>query len=78
MIRLYSLKTESIICTAQGQKVSGFDVIVSSDLENWSDPKVCFCSSDYGLNDSVNRAPEVHKYRGIYGSCRKQIPFAVE
>ncbi len=58
---MYGTRAESF-----GRNVGGFDVYVSTDLENWSDPKECFCSSDYGLNDSVNWAPEVHKYRGRY------------
>lgn len=49
-----------------GTKVGGFDVYVSTDLENWSDPIECFNSSDFGLNRGVNWAPEVHKYNGSY------------
>ncbi len=58
---MYGTRAESF-----GRNVGGFDVYVSTDLENWSGPKECFCSSGYGLNDSVNWAPEVHKYRGRY------------
>ncbi|MBQ7596791.1 MAG: family 43 glycosylhydrolase [Clostridia bacterium] len=58
---MYGTRAESF-----GQKVGGFDVYISDDLENWSKPKECFRSSDYGLNDNVNWAPEVHKYRGKY------------
>lgn len=49
-----------------GQKVNGFDVYVSDDLINWSEPEECFCSGDYGLNTNVNWAPEVHKFDGAY------------
>ncbi|MBO4468404.1 MAG: family 43 glycosylhydrolase [Clostridia bacterium] len=49
-----------------GTKTSGFDVYVSIDLENWSEPKPCFDSAAYGLNDGCNWAPEVHKYKGEY------------
>lgn len=49
-----------------GTKVGGFDVYVSSDLENWSEPKECFDSEKYGMNTEVNWAPEVHKYNGAY------------
>lgn len=49
-----------------GIDVGGFDVYTSTDLENWSSPKECFNSAQYGLNRSVNWAPEVHKYKGSY------------
>lgn len=49
-----------------GKKVGGFDVYVSNDLENWSEPKECFNSEEYGMNTEVNWAPEVHKYNGAY------------
>ena len=49
-----------------GKETGGFDVYVSDDLENWSDPIPCFDSNAYGLNRSVNWAPEVHEYNGAY------------
>ena len=49
-----------------GKCVGGFDVYVSEDLKHWSEPKECFPSEVYGLNREVNRAPEVHKYKGKY------------
>lgn len=49
-----------------GKKTSGFDVYVSTDLKNWSEPVECFNSEGYGLNYEVNWAPEVHKYNGEY------------
>ncbi len=49
-----------------GCKVGGFDVYVSEDLENWSEPKQCFDSEKYKMNNEVNWAPEVHKYKGRY------------
>ncbi len=49
-----------------GRLVAGFDVYVSDDLENWSDPIPCFDSARCGLNREVNWAPEVHKYGGKY------------
>lgn len=49
-----------------GIETGGFDVYVSTDLENWSDPVECFDSVKYGLNGRVNWAPEVHKYKGSY------------
>lgn len=49
-----------------GQKVGGFDVYVSEDLENWSEAQECFNSEKYGMNIQVNWAPEVHKYKGKY------------
>lgn len=49
-----------------GKGTNGFDVYLSADLENWSEPKECFNSEKYGFNREVNWAPEVHKYRGAY------------
>jgi len=49
-----------------GIKVGGFDVYVSDDMKNWSNPVPCFDSEAFGLNRGVNWAPEVHRYRGAY------------
>lgn len=49
-----------------GLQTGGFDVYVSEDLENWSDPHPCFDSEKYGLNMGANWAPEVHEYKGAY------------
>lgn len=49
-----------------GRQTGGFDVYVSDDLENWSEPIACFDSEAFGLNRWVNWAPEVHKYKGRY------------
>ncbi len=49
-----------------GQKVGGFDVYVSADLENWTSPKEVFSSEKHGMNTNVNWAPEVHFYNGSY------------
>lgn len=50
-----------------GTHTDGFDVYVSEDLENWSNPIECFNSKAFGLNREVNWAPEVHKYNnGFY------------
>ena len=49
-----------------GQSTGGFDVYVSTDLEEWSEPIACFDSEKYGMNRCANWAPEVHKYRGRY------------
>lgn len=49
-----------------GQRVGGFDVYTSDDLENWSSPIVCFDSQKNGFNRCVNWAPEVHKYNGSF------------
>ena len=49
-----------------GYRTGGFDVYISDDLNNWSEPIECFDSAKYGLNDGVNWAPEVHKYKGKY------------
>lgn len=49
-----------------GHGVGGFDVYVSEDLVNFSEPIECFDSVKHGLNRSANWAPEVHKYGGKY------------
>lgn len=49
-----------------GIKMGGFDVYVSEDRENWSEPIQCFASSEFGLNRGVNWAPEVHRCNGAY------------
>lgn len=49
-----------------GRKTAGFDVYISTDLENWSDPIECFNSEKFAMNHEVNWAPEVHKYNGAY------------
>lgn len=58
---LYGTRAENF-----GKKVGGFDVYISEDLENWSEPSVCFDSQSNGLNREVSWAPEVHKYKGGY------------
>ena len=58
---LYGTRAKDFgVCT------KGFDVYISEDLENWSEPVECFNSEKYGLNREVNWAPEVHKYKGKY------------
>ena len=49
-----------------GRHTGGFDVYVSTDLAEWSDPLPCFDSAAFGMDREVNWAPEVHKYRGSY------------
>lgn len=49
-----------------GRLTGGFDVYVSTDLENWSEPTPCFDSVKFNLNKSANWAPEVHKYNDKY------------
>jgi len=49
-----------------GYGTGGFDVYISDDLNDWSEPIECFDSTKYGLNGGVNWAPEVHKYKGKY------------
>lgn len=34
-----------------GKKSGGFDVYISTDLENWSEPVECFGSVKYNLNN---------------------------
>ena len=47
-------------------ETEGFDVYVSEDMENWSDPIECFNSEAYGMDRGVHWAPEVHEYKGAY------------
>ncbi len=49
-----------------GRKTKGFDVYVSENLVDWSEPVQCFDSEKFGMNREVNWAPEVHKYGGAY------------
>ena len=49
-----------------GRNTGGFDVYTSRDLKTWSEPIPCFDSAEFGLNRSVNWAPEVHRYNGAY------------
>ena len=49
-----------------GCETGGFDVYISEDLENWSQPHAVFDSAAYGMNSACNWAPEVHRYAGRY------------
>ncbi len=49
-----------------GQDVKGFDVYISNDLENWSEPKEIFNSTEFGFCKGVFWAPEVHEYCGKF------------
>ena len=44
----------------------GFDVYISTDLENWSDPKEVFAASDDFWGTHNFWAPEVHKYNNKF------------
>ena len=37
-----------------GCKTGGFDVYISTDLVNWSEPIECFNSNQYDMNVEVN------------------------
>lgn len=52
----------------EGKKVHGmgFDVYISNDLENWSEPKEIFAASDDFWGTHNFWAPEVHKYNGKF------------
>ncbi len=49
-----------------GSHTNGFDVYISTDLNEWSEPVECFNSGNLGLNTGVNWAPEVHRYKSKY------------
>lgn len=45
---------------------NGFDVYVSEDMENWSEPIVCFENDGTFWADRNYWAPEVHEYQGKF------------
>ena len=49
--------------TAWGDKATGFDVYISDDLEDWSDPIEIFSTPDGFWADRNYWAPEVHMYK---------------
>lgn len=49
-----------------GAKPTGLDVYVSTDLEDWEGPSVCFTPPENFWADRNFWAPEVHKYQGSY------------
>lgn len=50
----------------QPLNVLGFDVYVSDDLENWSEPKQIFSYNEGFWGTTQYWAPEVHKYNGKF------------
>lgn len=65
--KYYMYGTRGAGCWA-GEKTDGmgFDVYVSSDLENWSEPKAVFEASDDFWATHNFWAPEVHSYNGKF------------
>ncbi len=60
-------------------KATGLDVYVSSDLENWSEPKEIFTPPDGFWADRHFWAPEVYEYNGAFymfasfkSACRRR------
>ncbi len=49
-----------------GCRTGGFDVYISKNMDEWSDPIECFDSEKHNLNTHANWAPEVHKYKDKY------------
>lgn len=47
-------------------KADGFDVYVSADLENWSEPIVCFYNDGSFWADRNYWAPEVHQWKNRF------------
>lgn len=45
---------------------TGFDVYVSEDMENWSEPIICFENDGTFWADRNYWAPEVHEYQGKF------------
>ena len=52
-------------CTAWGD-ANGFDVFVSEDMENWSEPIECFHNDGTFWPTRHYWAPEVHKWNGAF------------
>ena len=52
-------------CTAWGD-ANGFDVFVSEDMENWSEPIECFHNDGTFWATRHYWAPEVHKWNGAF------------
>ncbi|MCL1996790.1 MAG: glycoside hydrolase family 43 protein [Defluviitaleaceae bacterium] len=79
--KYYMYGTRSLLCWKKPQDIStqGFDVYVSEDLENWSDPIEVFKRPNDFWADKNFWAPEVHLYKGEFymfatfigeGKCR--------
>jgi len=49
-----------------GSSLCGFDVVTSTDLENWSEPKTIFEENPDFWATKDYWAPEVHKYKGKF------------
>ena len=49
-----------------GSNLRGFDVVTSTDLENWSEPKTIFEQNENFWADRDYWAPEVHEYKGKF------------
>ena len=61
--RYYLYGTRGATCWGPA---TGFDVYVSDDLENWSEPQVCFENDGTFWADRHYWAPEVHEYNGAF------------
>ncbi len=61
--KYYLYGTRSLTCWGEAD---GFDVYVSTDLENWEGPTEVFHKTDDFPYDKNYWAPEVHKYKGAY------------
>ena len=61
--RYYMYGTRGETCWGMA---SGFDVYVSTDLENWEGPHECFGNDGTFWADRNYWAPEVHEYKGAF------------
>ncbi len=61
--RYYMFGTRGPTCWGAAD---GFDVYVGTDLENWSDPHVCFANDGSFWADRNYWAPEVHRWNGAF------------
>lgn len=66
--KYYMYGTRSLLCWKRPEDIStqGFDVYVSEDLENWSEPVEVFKRPDNFWADKNFWAPEVHVYQGSF------------
>ena len=66
--KYYMYGTRSLLCWKKPDDISiqGFDVYVSDDLINWSEPTEVFKRPDNFWADKNFWAPEVHAYNGAF------------
>ena len=66
--KYYMYGTRSLLCWKKPEDIDtqGFDVYISEDLENWSEPVEVFKRPDGFWANQNFWAPEVHEYKGAF------------